>query len=278
MELLPLVLTSGWASGINAYAVITMLGLLGRYGGLDQVPDSLQNPAVLIIAGGLFLVEFVTDKIPYVDTAWDTISTFIRPTLAAMLGYLFAGQADTLGEAADQWWYAFLGGGAALASHLVKMGIRLGVNASPEPVTNVTVSLGEDITVVADHHARPLPPLARARDRRAALRDRHHVGVRALQARPPRLATVEEPRDVGAAELRGHAMSEAPEDMVRLDPWERHLTEPVRGRKVIVAFEVLAGMTGLVQQLARWGSRPPLLIAGRARHRRRSRRSRRPRW
>ena len=149
VELLPLVLTSGWASGINAYAVITMLGLLGRYGGLDQVPESLQNPAVLIIAGGLFLVEFVTDKIPYVDTAWDTISTFIRPTLAAMLGYLFAGQADTLGEAADQWWYAFLGGGAALASHLVKMGIRLGVNASPEPVTNVTVSLGEDITVVA---------------------------------------------------------------------------------------------------------------------------------
>ncbi len=55
-------------------------------------------------------------------------------------------------------------------------------------------------------------------------------------------------------------MSEAPEDMVRLDPWERHLTEPVRGRKVIIAFEVLAGMTGLVQQLARWGSRPPLLI------------------
>ena len=80
VELLPLVLTSGWASGINAYAVITMLGLLGRYGGLDQVPDSLQNPAVLIIAGGLFLVEFVTDKIPYVDTAWDTISTFIRPS------------------------------------------------------------------------------------------------------------------------------------------------------------------------------------------------------
>ena len=149
MELLPLVLTSGWASGINAYAVITMLGLLGRYGGLDQVPDSLQNPAVLMIAGTMFVVEFVTDKIPYVDTAWDTISTIIRPTVGAMLGYLFAGQADTLGDAVDQWWYAAMGGGTALASHLVKTGIRLGVNASPEPVTNVTISLGEDITVVA---------------------------------------------------------------------------------------------------------------------------------
>jgi hypothetical protein len=147
--LLPLVLTSGWASGINAYAVITMLGLLGRYGGLDQVPDSLQNPAVLIIAGTMFAVEFVTDKIPYVDTAWDTISTIIRPTVGAMLGYLFAGQADTLGNAVDQWWYAAMGGGTAFASHLVKTGIRLGVNASPEPVTNVTISLGEDITVVA---------------------------------------------------------------------------------------------------------------------------------
>jgi hypothetical protein len=149
VELLPLVLTSGWASGINAYAVITMLGLLGRYGGLDQVPDSLQNPAVLIIAGTMFAVEFVTDKIPYVDNAWDTISTIIRPTVGAMLGYLFAGQADTLGNAVDQWWYAAMGGGTAFASHLVKTGIRLGVNASPEPVTNVTISLGEDITVVA---------------------------------------------------------------------------------------------------------------------------------
>lgn len=148
VELLPLVLTSGWASGINAYAVIVMLSLLGRYGGMDQVPTSVQGTSVLVIAGGMFLVEFVTDKIPYVDTAWDTISTVIRPTLGAMLGYLLAGQADTLDQAFNQWWYAAMGGGTALASHLVKTGVRLGVNASPEPVTNVAFSLGEDVTVV----------------------------------------------------------------------------------------------------------------------------------
>ena len=147
MDAVPLLLSTGWAAGVNAYMTVFLLGLFGRLG-LGDVPDGLEDTWVMVAAGGLYAVEFVTDKIPYVDTAWDTISTFIRPTLAAMLGYLFAGQADTLGEAADQWWYAFLGGGAALASHLVKMGIRLGVNASPEPVTNVTVSLGEDITVV----------------------------------------------------------------------------------------------------------------------------------
>jgi hypothetical protein len=148
VELLPLVLTSGWASGINAYAVLVMLNLLGRYAGLDEVPTSVQSTGVLVIAGGMFLVEFVTDKIPYVDTAWDTISTVIRPSIGAMLGYLLAGQADSVDAAFDQWWYAAMGGGAALASHLVKAGIRLGVNASPEPVTNIAFSLGEDITVV----------------------------------------------------------------------------------------------------------------------------------
>ncbi len=145
MEVLPLVLTSGWASGINAYAVIVMLNLLGRYGGLDAVPGSVQHTSVLVIAGGMFLVEFVTDKIPYVDSAWDAISTVIRPTLGAMLGYLIAGEANSV----DQAWFAAVGGGSALASHLVKAGLRLAVNASPEPVTNIGVSLGEDVTVAA---------------------------------------------------------------------------------------------------------------------------------
>ncbi len=145
MEVLPLVLASGWASGINAYAVIVMLNLLGRYGGLDAVPGSVQHTSVLLLAGGMYLVEFVTDKIPYVDSAWDAISTVIRPTLGAMLGYLLAGEAHSV----DQAWFAAVGGGSALASHLVKAGLRLAVNASPEPVTNIGLSLGEDITVAA---------------------------------------------------------------------------------------------------------------------------------
>lgn len=144
VELLPLVLTSGWASGINAYAVIVVMGLLGRYAGLDGVPTSVQHTEVLLLAGGMYLVEFVTDKIPYVDSMWDGVSTLIRPTIGATLGYLIAGDAESVNSAL----YAALGGGSALASHGVKAGNRLAINASPEPVTNVSVSLAEDITVV----------------------------------------------------------------------------------------------------------------------------------
>jgi hypothetical protein len=143
VDLAPLVLTSGWASGINAYAVILVTGLLGRYAGVDTVPTSLQRTDVLLLAGGLYLVEFVTDKIPYVDSMWDTVSTVIRPVIAAMLGYLISGDAASVHSAL----YAAVGGGSALASHLVKAGNRLAVNASPEPFSNITVSLGEDITV-----------------------------------------------------------------------------------------------------------------------------------
>jgi hypothetical protein len=91
----------------------------------------------------MYAIEFVTDKIPYVDSGWDVISTAIRPTVGAIIGLLVAGDASNLHQAL----YAVAGGGSALASHLVKAGLRLAVNASPEPVTNVIVSLGEDVTV-----------------------------------------------------------------------------------------------------------------------------------
>ncbi len=138
-------LTSGWASGINAYAVVFVMGMIGRVAGLEVVPETVQRPEVLTIAGGMFAVEFVADKIPYVDSMWDSISTFIRPTVGAIIGYAIAGDAESV----DQALYAFAGGGSALASHLVKGGLRLAINASPEPVTNVAVSLGEDITVAS---------------------------------------------------------------------------------------------------------------------------------
>ena len=143
MDLLPIVFTSGWASGVNAYAVVLVLGLFGRFGGLESVPDALTRVDVLVAAAVMYGVEFVTDKIPYVDSAWDAISTAIRPTIGATLGLLLAGDATSL----DQALYATLGGGSALASHLVKAGTRLAVNGSPEPVTNSAVSLAEDFTV-----------------------------------------------------------------------------------------------------------------------------------
>ena len=143
MDLLPLVLTSGWASGINAYAVVVLMGLLGRFAGVDAVPESMQHTNVLAIAGGLYAVEFVTDKIPYVDSVWDGLSTIVRPTIGAMLGYLIAGDAESVSQAL----YASVGGGSALASHVVKAGNRLAINSSPEPFSNIVVSLGEDIAV-----------------------------------------------------------------------------------------------------------------------------------
>jgi hypothetical protein len=145
VNLLPLVLTSGWASGVNAYAVIAVMGLLGRIAGLDQVPAAVQQPAVIAVAAAMFAVEFVADKVPYVDSLWDGGSTLVRPTVGAVLGYLIAGDSTTVNASA----YAAAGGGSALASHLVKAGLRLAVNASPEPFTNITVSSAEDVTVVA---------------------------------------------------------------------------------------------------------------------------------
>jgi Domain of unknown function (DUF4126) len=145
VNLLPLVLTSGWASGVNAYGVIAVMGLLGRIADLDSVPTAVEQPAVIAVAAAMFAVEFVADKIPYVDSLWDGVSTLVRPTVGAVLGYLIAGDSTTVNTSA----YAVAGGGSALASHLVKAGLRLAVNASPEPFTNIAVSSAEDVTVVA---------------------------------------------------------------------------------------------------------------------------------
>ena len=142
-ELLPLVFTSGWASGVNAYATVLLLGLLGRFGGVDAVPSGLERTDVLVAAAVLYALEFVTDKIPYVDSTWDAVHTAIRPTVGAVIALLAAGEADSLETAV----LTATGGVTALLSHLVKSGLRLAVNTSPEPASNIAVSLAEDVTV-----------------------------------------------------------------------------------------------------------------------------------
>ncbi|RYE74349.1 MAG: DUF4126 domain-containing protein, partial [Myxococcales bacterium] len=137
-NLIPLVFASGWASGVNAYLCVLVLGLADRMGEFSQIPDSLGNTWVLVGAGSLYAVEFITDKIPYVDSTWDSISTFIRPAVAAALAAVIAGDLPTLEQLAS----VLLGGGTALASHSVKAGSRLAINASPEPFTNVGASVG----------------------------------------------------------------------------------------------------------------------------------------
>jgi hypothetical protein len=142
-ELLPMVFTSGWASGVNAYATVLVLGLIGRIGGVESIPEGLQRTDVLVAAAVLYALEFVTDKIPYVDSTWDAVHTAIRPTVGAAIALLVSGDADSLETAV----LTATGGLTALASHLVKGGLRLAVNTSPEPASNVVASVAEDVSV-----------------------------------------------------------------------------------------------------------------------------------
>ncbi|MFE7562776.1 DUF4126 domain-containing protein [Kitasatospora sp. NPDC057500] len=144
MTIVPLIFTSGLASGINAYAVVLLLGLLGRFAGADSVPSALERTDVLLAAAALFLLEAVADKIPYVDSVWDAVHTVIRPVAGATVGALIA-SADpgSLGEVAA----GAMGGTTALVSHLVKASLRMAVNTSPEPASNIAVSLAEDVSV-----------------------------------------------------------------------------------------------------------------------------------
>lgn len=143
VSVLPLVFTSGWASGINAYAVVLLLGLFGMTGVSDDVPQTLQRPEVLIVAGALFVCEAVADKIPYVDSVWDSVHTVVRPLAGAWVGALLAGQSGSVSDVAA----GLIGGSTALASHTVKAGTRMAVNTSPEPFSNFVLSLAEDLGV-----------------------------------------------------------------------------------------------------------------------------------
>ncbi|PKQ32924.1 MAG: DUF4126 domain-containing protein [Actinobacteria bacterium HGW-Actinobacteria-2] len=145
MELVALTFASGWTSGINAYATVLVLGLLGRFAGVADVPAGLQRTDVLIVVGILAALEFFADKIPYLDSIWDGISTFIRPIAGAVIGALIAGANGDLLTLT----LASLGGVTALLSHAVKSGLRLAVNTSPEPASNLGASLTGDVAVVS---------------------------------------------------------------------------------------------------------------------------------
>ena len=148
MDLVPTLISTGWASGINAWATVLVLGLLGRAGfGTEIVPEQLTETPILVGAGVMYAIEFVTDKVPYVDNLWDLISTAVRPAIGSAIGLEYA-SADNL-DGLDQ---VLAGGGTgaiALTSHGVKAGLRLGINASPEPFSNILASLTEDGLVVA---------------------------------------------------------------------------------------------------------------------------------
>ena len=146
-QTIALTLGVAWASGINLYAAMLMLGYLGTTGSLDLPPDLqiLTHPLVMLSAGVMYCVEFFADKVPGIDTGWDGLSTFIRIPAGAVLA---AGAMGEVGSAA-QLAAAITGGTLAAGSHATKTGTRVLINTSPEPVSNWFASVGEDVTVIA---------------------------------------------------------------------------------------------------------------------------------
>jgi len=141
----PLIFTSGVASGVNCYAVVLLLGLIGRFGHVASIPAVLERPGVLAAAAVLFGGQFVAGKVPYLDSVWDVVHTAVRPVVGGAIGVVLAQHAHP--TSTDAIIAAALGGGSALTSHIVKTGTRIGINASPEPVSNIIASLLEDLGV-----------------------------------------------------------------------------------------------------------------------------------
>jgi len=144
-ELLALALASGLASGLNVYASVAILGLI-QYAGWVALPapmDAMSHPWVIAAALILYLIEFVADKIPYVDSAWDAVHTFIRIPIGALLA------AGMFSQFPGHWQVimAMAGGFLAFQAHGTKASLRVAANASPEPFSNWALSIGEDVLV-----------------------------------------------------------------------------------------------------------------------------------
>src|ERR1700744_23223 len=140
-----LIFTSGVASGVNSYLAVLVLGLIGRFGHVAAIPAVLERPPVLAAAAVLYIGQVVVGRRPMLDSLWDIVHTPLRPIVGGAIGAVMAQQAHASPAALIAG--AALGGGSALASHVVKTGTRIGVNASPEPFSNIIASLFEDLGV-----------------------------------------------------------------------------------------------------------------------------------
>jgi Domain of unknown function (DUF4126) len=146
IQTLAIAMGSGWVSGINLYATVATLGLLSRFAHL-RLPgelDVLTNWWIIGIAVALYLVEFFADKIPYLDSAWDAVHTFVRIPAGAVLAAAAFGDFDRTVQVVA----LLLGGGLALTAHGTKASVRAAINLSPEPVSNIVVSLAEDVLAI----------------------------------------------------------------------------------------------------------------------------------
>ena len=146
VETIALTMGVGWASGLNLYATICVLGILSNTGNI-ALPEPLlivADPLVIAAAGFMYVTEFFVDKIPGVDTGWDALHTFIRIPAGAVLA---AGAVGDLGAGAELA-AAIVGGTLAAGTHATKAGSRALINTSPEPFSNWTASIAEDLIVI----------------------------------------------------------------------------------------------------------------------------------
>ncbi len=142
-----MLLGGAWASGVNLYLTVAGLGIAGRLGWIELPAglEVLSNQLVIAVAALLFLIEFFADKIPYVDSAWDSVHTFIRPAGAAVLAFMATAGMES---APVQFTAALLCGVVSLDAHLTKATTRVAINTSPEPFTNSAASVSEDALVI----------------------------------------------------------------------------------------------------------------------------------
>jgi hypothetical protein len=147
VQIIALSMGVAWASGINMYAAIAMLGILGATGHMVLPPglEPLTDPIVIMAASFMYCVEFFADKTPGVDTGWDAIHTFLRIPAGAVLAAMAVGDVSLSAQIAA----ALIGGTLAAATHATKAGARVMINTSPEPVSNWGASLAEDVAVLA---------------------------------------------------------------------------------------------------------------------------------
>ena len=148
-QLVALAAALGWASGIRLYLVLFLVGAVDRFGGvaLPEGLHALSHPLVLAASGLMVVVEFFADKVPWVDSVWDTVHTFIRVPAGALLAASAIGALDVHGGSAGTLAAAILGGSLAAGAHLAKSSTRALANTSPEPFSNLGLSLGEDLVV-----------------------------------------------------------------------------------------------------------------------------------
>jgi hypothetical protein len=146
LNALGLVVPLAFASGLNLYATVAVLGLSSHYG-LVTLPEQFRvfdNPIIITAALAMYLVEFVADKIPWFDSMWDAVHTVVRPLGGALVAVTALGEASPAANAL----VALLGGSIAMTTHLSKAGTRAAANTSPEPFSNWALSLGEDVLAV----------------------------------------------------------------------------------------------------------------------------------